>query len=113
MKEKEEPLTPWGNFTYIVFGAALVCGFVVFEGWALATLWNWFIPGIFTALPKLTTLNGIAMVLVGDLICKDTVVDLREFGVKFKTAYVKRSILRVAFALAAGAALKLLMIGIL
>lgn len=31
------------------------------HGWAFTTLWNWFIPGIFPALPELSVLQGIAM----------------------------------------------------
>jgi len=107
-EETEKKPTRFEAFTYILLAATTVCLFIVYEGWVLGTLWNWFIPAILP-LSKINTIQGIALILVSDLLCKDTVIDLTEFGPKFKVAYIKKSFFKVSFALVAGWALKYMM----
>jgi hypothetical protein len=43
---------------------AIVVGLIIYNGWILSILWNWFIPNIFPGVPSLTIGYAIAISII-------------------------------------------------
>ena len=48
----------------IVLSIILLVPLMIWSGFVIMTIWNWFVPGIFTSLPVLTFLQAIGLGLV-------------------------------------------------
>ena len=51
---------------------------IVFDGWVLSVLWNWFVPNIFTGAPELILGSAIGVTLVVAIVNADPIDESAE-----------------------------------
>lgn len=56
-----------GVVVAFVIGALAMIPLVLYIGWALSVVWNWFVPNIFTQAPDLAVLEAVGLVFIARL----------------------------------------------
>jgi len=102
---------------WIFLGALILIGYFILKAWVVQLLWNWFLPSFF-GLPQISVVKGLVLLLLSEVLVKQTIVDLSDLSTSggsldFKKIQMRKAMENIGYVLVVGAIIRVILFGTL